>query len=66
MSFDVTTAANQVPTVGTAIPDQTATVDTAFEYSFPAGTFSDADSDSLTYTAQQTRTAPRTARCRPG
>ncbi len=49
--FDVTTAANQVPTVGTAIPDQTATVDTAFEYSFPAGTFSDADSDSLTYTA---------------
>ncbi len=52
--FDVTTAANQVPTVGTAIPDQTAMVDTAFEYSFPAGTFSDADSDSLTYTAQQT------------
>ncbi len=52
--FDVTTVANQVPTVGTAIPDQTATVDTAFEYSFPAGTFSDADSDSLTYTAQQT------------
>ncbi len=49
--FDVTTLANQVPTVGTAIPDQTATVDTAFEYSFPAGTFSDADSDSLTYTA---------------
>ncbi len=52
--FDVTTLANQVPTVGTVIPDQTATVDTAFEYSFPAGTFSDADSDSLTYTAQQT------------
>ncbi len=52
--FDVTTVANQAPTVGTAIPDQTATVDTAFEYSFPAGTFSDADSDSLTYTAQQT------------
>ena len=52
--FDVTTAANQVPTVGTAIPDQTATVDMVFEYSFPAGTFSDADSDSLTYTAQQT------------
>ena len=49
--FGVTTVANQVPTVGTAIPDQTATVDTAFEYSFPAGTFSDGDSDSLTYTA---------------
>ena len=52
--FDVTTVANQIPTVGTAIPDQKATVDTAFEYIFPAGTFSDADSDSLTYTAQQT------------
>ena len=49
--FGVTTVANQVPTVGTAIPDQTATVDTAFEYSFPAGTFSDGDSDNLTYTA---------------
>ena len=49
--FDVTTAANQVPIVATAIPDQTATVDTAFEYIFPAGTFSDGDSDSLTYTA---------------
>ena len=49
--FGVTTVANQVPTVGTAIPDQTATVDTAFEYSFPASTFSDGDSDSLTYTA---------------
>ena len=49
--FDVTTVANQVPTVGTAIPDQTATVDTAFEYSFPASTFSDGDSDNLTYTA---------------
>ena len=49
--FGVTTVANQVPTVGTAIPDQTATVDTAFEYIFPAGTFSDGDSDNLTYTA---------------
>ena len=43
--------ANQVPTVRTPIPDQTATVGTAFEYIFPAGTFSDGDSDSLTYTA---------------
>ena len=46
-----TTLANQVPTVRTPIPDQTATVGTAFEYIFPAGTFSDGDSDSLTYTA---------------
>ena len=47
-----TTLANQVPTVRTPIPDQTVTVGgTAFEYIFPAGTFSDGDSDSLTYTA---------------
>ena len=49
--FDVTTLANQAPTVGTEIPNQTATVDTAFSYVFPATTFSDADSDSLTYEA---------------
>ncbi len=53
--FEVTTAANSVPTVATEIPDQAATVDTAFSFTLPAGTFSDADSgDSLTYTAQQT------------
>ena len=47
-----TTLANQVPTVRTPIPDQTVKVGgTAFEYIFPAGTFSDGDSDSLTYTA---------------
>ena len=39
------------PTVANAIPDQTATVGTAFSYAFPANTFSDANGDSLTYTA---------------
>ena len=41
------------PTVATVIPDQTATAATAFSYAFPATTFSDADSDTLTYTATQ-------------
>ena len=52
--LSVTTLANQVPTVANEIPDQAATVDTAFEYIFPANSFSDADSDSLTYEAKQT------------
>ena len=39
------------PTVATAIPDQTATVGTALDYTFPADTFTDADGDTLTYTA---------------
>ena len=42
---------NTAPSVDNTIPDQTATVGTAFSYAFPANTFSDADSDSLTYTA---------------
>ena len=46
---DATT--NAAPTVANAIPDQEATVDTAFDYAFPDTTFSDADSDALTYTA---------------
>ena len=47
-------SANSAPTVANAIPDQAATVDTAFSYVFPTNTFSDADNDSLTYTAMQT------------
>ena len=47
----VPTVANRAPTVANAIPDQTAKVDKAFEYVFPANAFSDGDSDSLTYTA---------------
>ena len=42
---------NNAPTVATAIPDQTATTGAAFSYAFPAATFTDADSDTLTYTA---------------
>ena len=41
------------PTVATVIPDQTATAGTAFSYAFPDTTFSDADGDTLTYTATQ-------------
>ena len=36
-----------------AILNQTATVGTALNYAFPADTFNDADSDTLTYTATQ-------------
>ncbi len=42
---------NNAPTVANAIPNQSATVGTAFTYAFPANTFNDADSDSLTYSA---------------
>ena len=44
---------NAAPTVATVIPDQTATAGTAFSYAFAATTFSDADGDTLTYTATQ-------------
>ena len=44
-------ATNNAPTVANEIPNQSATVGTAFSYAFPANTFSDADSDTLTYTA---------------
>ena len=50
----VTTLANQAPTVAIAIPDQAATVGTAFEYVFPSTSFSDADGDTLSYETQQT------------
>ena len=42
---------NTAPTVANAIPDQAATVGTAFNYTVPENTFSDADDDTLTYTA---------------
>ena len=45
------TGTNNAPTVATVIPDQSATAGTAFSYAFPANTFSDADSDTLSYTA---------------
>ena len=43
--------ANTPPAVVNAIPNQTATVGSAFSYQFPAGTFSDADNDTLSYAA---------------
>ena len=46
------TTTNNPPTVANTIPDQTATVGTAFSYAFPDTTFTDADTgDTLTYTA---------------
>ena len=42
---------NSAPTVATEIPDQTAMSGTAFSYQVPAATFTDADSDTLTYAA---------------
>ena len=44
-------AANSAPTVATEIPDQTAASGTAFSFTFDANAFSDADGDTLSYTA---------------
>ena len=49
----VTNDTNTVPTVANPIPDQTVSVAKTFSYQFPADTFSDADGDTLTYTATQ-------------
>ncbi|MCY4056597.1 MAG: putative Ig domain-containing protein, partial [Gammaproteobacteria bacterium] len=45
--------ANTAPTVANPISDQAATAGTAFSYPFPANTFADTDSDTLSYTATQ-------------
>ena len=52
MTIDVT-AVNDAPTMASGIPDRTATVGSAFSYTFPANTFVDVDGDTLTYTATQ-------------
>ena len=44
-------SSNTAPTVATEILDQTATTGAAFSFAFPAATFTDADGDTLTYTA---------------
>ena len=44
-------ATNTAPTVATVIPDQTATAGTVFIFELPDDTFTDAESDTLTYTA---------------
>ena len=46
-------AVNIPPTVANAIPDQAAPVGTAFSYAFPDTTFTDANSDMLTYMAMK-------------
>ena len=51
VTVTVEEAANNAPTVANAIPNQTATVGVDFSYAFPANTFADADSDTLSYTA---------------
>ena len=43
------TTGNSAPTVANAIPDQTAYTGAPFSYTVPAGTFADANSDTLTY-----------------
>ena len=45
------TTTNSAPTVATAILDQTATTGAPFSFAFPDTTFTDADSDTLTYAA---------------
>ncbi len=45
--------ANNAPTVANLIPDGAATVGVLFSYAFPENTFSDADSDGLTYGAAE-------------
>ena len=52
-SDDATTVDDTDPTVANLIPDQTATAGTAFDYTFPDTTFTDADGDTLGYTATQ-------------
>lgn len=42
---------NTPPVVAAPIPDQTATINAAFSYQLPAGTFTDADDHALTYSA---------------
>ena len=45
------TSTNNAPTVVNAIPNQSAMVGTVFNYTVPDDTFTDADSDTLTYAA---------------
>ena len=51
LSITIKGTLNNAPTVVNVISDQTATSGTAFSYAFPDTTFTDADGDTLTYTA---------------
>ncbi len=51
-TFDIVISnTNDAPTVANLVPDQTATEDTAFTFTFAANTFNDVDADALTYTS---------------
>ncbi|NDK55401.1 DUF4082 domain-containing protein [Pontibacter fetidus] len=52
VAVTVNAPANQAPVVAQAIPDQIATIGTAFTYTLDAGTFTDPDEDALTYSAK--------------
>ena len=52
-AITVNPAANSAPVVAQPIPDITADLNTRFSFKFPSHTFSDADNDTLTYTATQ-------------
>ena len=45
-------AANDAPVVAATIPTQSTNAGSLFNYTFPAGTFTDADGDALTYSAK--------------
>ncbi|MBF7144789.1 MULTISPECIES: putative Ig domain-containing protein [Pseudomonas] len=49
--FATPAVVNHAPVVATPLADQAATQATAFSYTLPAGSFTDADNDALTYTA---------------
>ncbi|WP_265991515.1 putative Ig domain-containing protein [Larkinella insperata] len=51
VTVNATAPANQPPVVANALPDQNATVGTAFSYQFAANSFTDPDNDALSYTA---------------
>ncbi|MBT9514368.1 MAG: putative Ig domain-containing protein [Acidovorax sp.] len=53
-TFDIVVAnTNDAPTVANAVPNQNATEESAFSFTFAANTFADADvGDTITYTAQ--------------
>jgi phage-related protein len=53
LNDDTTASVNHAPTVSSSIYSQTATEGQAFSYQLPANLFSDADGDSLTYSASQ-------------
>ncbi|WP_225774665.1 putative Ig domain-containing protein [Pseudomonas sp. Marseille-Q5115] len=49
--FNSTPSVNHAPVLATPLADQTAKETTAFSYTIPAGAFTDADNDALTFTA---------------